>query len=300
MAVTVYMNTDASAPTFNGSAGSLIGVLNACLVNGYGSKSSAGWAKSFTGTNIATYKAPAANSMYLGVDDTTTLYSRLRGFETATAAGVAAGSGTGLFPTDAQLSGGGYLYKSNDTSTTRAWVLIASGSAFYFFNSANEATNYRTMYFFGKLASYKSGDAFGSAIICGTTSTDYSNQTLGVGSMGATSVGHFLARSFTQIGSSLAFGVAYQQIRGAAFGSGGVAYPSPIEGALLLDRCYVMEPNSSIRGHLPGAWNPMHARPFSSGDTFTGTGGLAGRSFFVRELLSSYQIIIETSDTWES
>lgn len=39
----VYKSTDASAPTLNGQKGSLITVLKACLVNGYGSKAAAGW-----------------------------------------------------------------------------------------------------------------------------------------------------------------------------------------------------------------------------------------------------------------
>ena len=38
MAVTVYRSTDASAPLLTNSNGSLIAVLRACLVDGYGSK----------------------------------------------------------------------------------------------------------------------------------------------------------------------------------------------------------------------------------------------------------------------
>lgn len=42
-APTVYRSTDASAPTLDGQKGSLITVLKACLVNGYGAKTAAGW-----------------------------------------------------------------------------------------------------------------------------------------------------------------------------------------------------------------------------------------------------------------
>lgn len=41
--VNFYSSTDANAPVLNGEPGSLITVLNACLVNGYGSKPGAGW-----------------------------------------------------------------------------------------------------------------------------------------------------------------------------------------------------------------------------------------------------------------
>lgn len=55
--VTLYKSTDASAPIMNSSAGSLIAVLDACLVNGYGAKPAAGWAKQVidAGTFQATY-----------------------------------------------------------------------------------------------------------------------------------------------------------------------------------------------------------------------------------------------------
>ncbi len=39
----VYKSTDAGAPTLDGNKGSLITVLKACLVNGYGAKAGAGW-----------------------------------------------------------------------------------------------------------------------------------------------------------------------------------------------------------------------------------------------------------------
>ena len=39
----VYKSTDSGAPTLNGTKGTLITVLKACLVNGYGAKAGAGW-----------------------------------------------------------------------------------------------------------------------------------------------------------------------------------------------------------------------------------------------------------------
>lgn len=55
MALTVYKSTDASAPQMNVSAGTLLAVLDACLVNGYGSKAAAGWSK--TVVDAATHQA---------------------------------------------------------------------------------------------------------------------------------------------------------------------------------------------------------------------------------------------------
>ena len=50
MPVTVYRSTDAGAPLLTNSNGSLIAVLKACLVDGYGSKASAGWTAPFLRT----------------------------------------------------------------------------------------------------------------------------------------------------------------------------------------------------------------------------------------------------------
>lgn len=55
MPLTIYKSTDVGAPVMNSSAGSLLAVLDACLVNGYGSKAAAGWSK--TVIDAPTYQA---------------------------------------------------------------------------------------------------------------------------------------------------------------------------------------------------------------------------------------------------
>jgi hypothetical protein len=72
MTVRVYYSTDASAPILSGTPGSMITLLDACLVNGYGSKVGSGWSKMFSSGSIkAAYKQGiGSNSMYLRVDDT--------------------------------------------------------------------------------------------------------------------------------------------------------------------------------------------------------------------------------------
>jgi len=126
--ITVYRSDDASAPVLSGTLGSLIAVLDACLVNGYGSQASAGWAKPFTGTNLAVYRAPQGNRFYLRLDDTDAQYPVLRGYRAMTAVST----GTGLFPTTVQLSGGIRSVKSyTASSTVRPWIVIASPRAFY-------------------------------------------------------------------------------------------------------------------------------------------------------------------------
>ena len=76
MAVTLYRSSDGSAPgAYSNTVSSLITILDACLVNGYGAKVAAGWTKAFTGTNKAAYRnstTPPSTGFYFRVDDTST------------------------------------------------------------------------------------------------------------------------------------------------------------------------------------------------------------------------------------
>lgn len=79
MSVTVYKNTDASAPQISRTAGSFITFCDAVLVSGYGTMSSAGWTKVSASGTYATYRAPSAlGSIYMIVSDATDYYSKVR------------------------------------------------------------------------------------------------------------------------------------------------------------------------------------------------------------------------------
>lgn len=86
----------------------------------------AGFAKPFAGTNLAAYKSasPQAHGQFLRVNDTTTRYARVVGYETMTAIST----GTSLFPTAAQVSGGYYWNKADSTDGTPVpWVIVSDG-----------------------------------------------------------------------------------------------------------------------------------------------------------------------------
>ena len=117
MSIYIYRSTDTSAPVLTQAAGSFISLLDACLVNGYADKTAVGWTKEYTGSNIASYKMKTGTSgCYFNVDDTGTISSRIRGYKTASAAGVSVSNGTYPFPNDYQLSGGQYFFKAPSAS----------------------------------------------------------------------------------------------------------------------------------------------------------------------------------------
>ncbi len=313
MAVTVYRWDDASAPALSATNGALIGVFDACLVNGYGAKAAAGWTKAYSGTNKAAYQqGTGSNNHYLRVDNSTSnQYPRWRGYETMSDVDT----GTGPFPTDAQVSGGLYgVTSSTNDGTARPWVLIADAKRFYLYVGYNNTTAdglastvYKPIFFFGNIVSHKSGDAYHTLIIANGSGSGSANYfcTLGVDSAAQTGV--YIARTHAQTGGSLQVGKCADQ-RGEAhsyLGTANVAYPDPVTGGMLLSPVFVQEPSGYLtRGILPGVWNPLHNMPGNPGDTFSGstTGGLNGKSFILLDGASAAnrcRVALETSDTWE-
>ncbi len=375
MTVRVYRSTDPNAPSLNGLVGSLINVLDACLVNGYGSlattsltqsggiatvttsvahgltgtpkvlisgvtpaayngeytitvtgastftyavagspatasvqgtvgKASSGWTKPYTGTNLAAYKQPAgSNGFYLMVDDNTTATSaRMTGYETMSAVNT----GTNLFPTAVQQSGGGYLVKSNAASSaSRDWTLICNGKLFYLFvNQAAQAQWTTAVAFaFGDITTYKSGDAYHTIIITQDTVTSSSSNLLRLSTNANTiTAGHWMARTFAQTGTSVTcskYTDAARSFASADMGLSGVTYPNGADGAIILAPCGIGE-TVSHRGILPGLWNICHPDPLSHGDFYIpATGDLVGKTFeYFHNNTAGHACMVETSDTW--
>jgi hypothetical protein len=225
MTVRIYRSSDASAPSLTGQVGSLVALFDACLVNGYGSQTAAGWTKALTATNKAAYKqnttgANNSSGMYMYVDDTgpgagAAREARVCGFETMSAITP---TGTGQFPTSAQSAiGVGTLVIRKSTTadaTARNWTLIANGQTIYLFTEAgdNTAPLAAFAFFFGDFKSYKTSDQYAVMIMARQTenSGGASGEAFNVIGDATTSMtlnsksfGHFIARSWTGIGGSV-------------------------------------------------------------------------------------------------
>ncbi len=173
MTVRLYKSTDASAPALSGSAGALLTVLDAVLVNGYGSQTAAGWTIAYTATNKRQYQMAAGGTgCQLYIDDTgpgaaTTKEARINGFK----AGSAIGVGTGQFPTNVQMvaTSGTLVVRKSTTAdaTARAWTIIADGNTLYMFVESGDYTNplMSHPWMFGDFFSYSSTDTNNCAII---------------------------------------------------------------------------------------------------------------------------------------
>ena len=141
----VYKSTDANAPVLSGTRGALINVLTKCLVEGYGEKLPAGWAREYANAEltIAAFRnnPTTGNGVFLRIDEATPGSSSgfyMQGYEVMTDET----NGVGKFydaPTSMLVG------KSNAAdASSRAWVLIASDKTLYLFifNAAADFTGY--------------------------------------------------------------------------------------------------------------------------------------------------------------
>lgn len=309
MPVNVYKATDAGAPSLSGTVGSFIALLDACLVTGYGSKAAAGWTKPFIGTNTAVFRPNGGNRRYLQVDDTAAVTSILRGYEAMTDAVT----GTGPFPTAAQSATGLYALKSSTANATaRNWVLIATDAFFILHVDYSSvvgafASVGNPLIAFGDPVSYKpGGDSYHSLLMAGTTTVNTAHNGATVTTnISFTVAGHYMPRSHTGVGGAIAVGKHMDAAKsGTATVScnGGAAYPDPVTGGILISPMWLNEA-SLVRGHIPGLWGLMHpaSASFAVGDTFDGTGDLAGRSFLIVGSAGGStvgKVALEVSNTW--
>lgn len=303
--VTLYKSTDTSAPTLSGTAGDLVTLLDAILVNGYGTQPAAGWTKAFSGTNAAAYLAAGGNQFYLDVNDNGpgaggAREARMRGYEAMTAVST----GTNPFPTVAQLAAGLVCRKSAALSaTTRTWVAVADDRTLYLFVDPGDSLGY-TGFMFGDFFSYLVNDGFRTMIIGRITENNATAaaETLDIASLSVTTTaGHYIARSYTQFGTSIAAGKQGDATNGAAILAASYDFPNPTDGSFLACPLYVSQTTfHNRRGKLRGFWQGQHSLSnFASGDTFSQDGKsfiILGRTY----ANASAYFLMETSDTWDT
>lgn len=212
----------------------------------------AGWAKPYSGTNLAVYKSahPAAHGQFLRVNDTTAGYARAVGYETMT--GVS--TGTGLFPSAAQVSGGYYWGKSDEASGTNAvpYTFASDGRMFYLFPQTSANTNASLDVSFAALAfgdavpESPGGDPF-ATLITGANTSDWSTAA-------PTYVFNYEAPGY-YVAAPRAHSGAGTAVRGATFcelnidnagGDGTIVLPNPITGAIPMGRVTYKDPGAGF------------------------------------------------------
>lgn len=176
---TYYRHDDASAPTLDGTAGSLIALLDAILVNGYGSKPAAGWTKPFTGTNKAVFRnnSVAGSGTYFRLEDSNDAF----GTATFAVAEILAfvtmsdvDTGTGQWPTPANITNDvqqrkNIIKSTSKDATARPWIALATDRSIILSigHASSNSARRGYVYFFGDYNSIVPSDANAVALLCG-------------------------------------------------------------------------------------------------------------------------------------
>src|SRR5262249_48663261 len=280
-------------------------VLDGCLVNGYGSLTALGWAKSFSATNKAVYRAPNGIRHYLDVDDSapdaTALgrNARIRGYEAATAVGT----GTGPFPTTAQATQAVVVKSTTADGTSRPWILVGDDKTFYLFTAGAGTTppvlatiQWTGGWGFGELLSVLTGDSYRSILFFMTTtstsSTDVNNVASFMSASATTAFQMNMPRSYSGAGGSIWASPVNHQFTT-------MPYPNAPDGGLYMNAMLIAERGNGstpaaqasspgFRGRLRGFYGTAHAlTPFADQDSFSGVGDFAGRTFIVLRVAGS-------------
>lgn len=255
----------------------------------------AGWTQPFTGTNIATYKSadPAGTGMILRVDDTAGARCRVIGYEQMTDINT----GTGPFPTNTQMAGGGYWAKSVSANTTAVpWMLVCDGRKFLLHCAIGAPSSAAylggiTLGFGDDIALRPGGDPYACSL-------NYSISSSATAIDGPPDVQAILQcampRGYTGLGSSVLNCVRNYSTSSGVSGMDGLlgSFP-PLDGGLRLSQKFLSETLSAgaARCNYPGLYHVPHTLvydTFKPRDIVTGTGALAGRKLLAFAPTSSY------------
>ncbi|MBF5006355.1 hypothetical protein [Diaphorobacter caeni] len=249
-----------------------------------------GWDRPFYGTGKAVFKSidPQSPGFCLRVDDTGSNSARIRGYESMTDLDT----GVNPFPTDAQISGGGYQIKSTVTTTAAIIYSLMADSRMLLTAisagrpSAATAISAPVRGFGDLIPLNPAGDPFCAAISCGAggtvgTASFFSNGTFALASSGADSI--YAAREMG--GSAGAKALTSFPFCGSNSLSGGDntlgTFPSDVDGELKYSRRYVPASDGKTpRAIIPGVLHIPQSTVYGKiahGDFVSGSGPFVNR-----------------------
>ena len=249
-----------------------------------------GWEEVFSKTNVSVFRSTdiTGSRFYLRVDDTGTLFARVRAYESMTDVDT----GTGPFPTDSMMNGGGYWHKSSVASAAAAkWKMFADSKMLQLAiapNSAQTATLIATSLrgFGDPIALSAGGDPFVSLLsVTGVGGGNTSNGALDNSQLSNNSGMTCVARAVSGLGGSVqchpqAFTGFLNEMSGSSAALGKV--PSEVDGQIKLSKLFIREAGSNDRpprAIIPGAvFIPQTGANavLNDGDLLNGAGEFAG------------------------
>jgi len=320
MAFTIYNSSDSGAPTLNGNAGSLLTVLDAVLVTGYGAKTAAGWWKPFPNTSSygmymqGTGSSTCSLFVYDNASGSVGAEAQLTGWDSITAIDNGKVTGSNQFPTVAQVgpgSGSVTVRKSTTSdSTARAWYIFADSHSMYGFIQALDADRGYRAFMFGDYYSIRSGSVETNRCIImgrnvGSSSTVAGDRLDVLGASLLTGVnGCYAAHLYSGLGTSSLLNKHGDGIKGSTTAlNGNVPFLNPQDNGFYISPIWLADSSTGIvRGRMRGFYQICHATTsLVDAQTFTSSADFPGRTFqVVQKSANAGTYFIETSNTLET
>lgn len=324
MPVTVYRSTDSGAPALTAQAGTLLNVLRACLVTGYGSKPAAGWSEPFAASgNVGVFRQGAKTGrrqFFVQVSDATGNRAWLSMYEDMSSVNA----GTNQVPIAGQAAPVAWKSAASSGNTTaRPWLLVADHRTFYLFVEPHSDGRRVLSAWAGDIFSLVDQDQYGAAL-GGLMDRDppdagdgwrLRSLTFSTVINRADNTIVYLARDQSWLAISQQAGLhanPAQLLNEAPGGPNLRQGTNPADGKIWVSPIWVHEPQTqAIRGRLRGLLAPaVAAGALGDLSEIQGTGLLAGRTYMwvrfntiTRMDNTSVQtgaLLVEVSDTWES
>ncbi len=278
-----FKSTDTSAPQLTGQTGSILAILQACLIGtsgvAYGSGGSAksavgGWTNPFTNTSTKgvfqnSLSAGGVGSYHRILDDGSGAAGFKEAFLTSYQSMSTIDVGTNVTPPTATLANGWAVVKSNTAdSTSRPWFLVADEVTCYFWIAPNEpsGTTVRSLYCFGDFSSDVPGDtyryvnvgkpAYNSSI----ATTGFNSFVIGSNPAVSTANGCAIGADYNLTGNAIiAAGYSFNGGSNPGY-TAGVASPAPGTGLNLVTPgwLYTNTAGPCFRGRFRGLYVPMN------------------------------------------
>lgn len=149
--VKVYLSTDKDAPRLDRTAGSLLTILKACLVTGYGDKEGAGWTMPFEdttrGLKVFRPEISPHTDFFMKVSNDTGREATVQVYQNMTSVDNG----------ELKLQCGTPFKYGIQQSSSKKWLLIASGRSFWFFHETGATDRNGTFLFCGDTAKNTTG-----------------------------------------------------------------------------------------------------------------------------------------------
>lgn len=297
MTVFVCTSEDPSAPVLSGQVGALVALLDAVLVNGYGTHPGLGWTIAFTSADQRVYRMPVGttSARFLRVDDRNAQYGIVNGYDSMTGMDV----GIGGFPPIATPR---YWRKSSTTNATvRPWAIYSDGAFLnLFFKWSGTADFSYHHHIFGDVVPIH--DAPGQVSVLTASSTINESQPTGTSDLNQLNTiaggarNHAIPRADGQLldfnwrastdrAAGAAIGEGYLSNIGASDVTGADFYASDLYAAVLDQQS---AGGGWVLGQIPGVLAPWSIiNPTRNGEQLNGIAGAPGRTFRLQALASS-------------